>query len=70
MNASASRKRVCRSFFSPEREQAEEEVKTEGEEMTFVNEENDNSEDKRRSDYYFLKILESDDQQAKCANSG
>ena len=61
MNASASRKRVCRSICSPEIELVEEEVRVEGEEITIVNEEKANSEGKGRSGYYFHKILESDD---------
>ena len=69
MDASASSKHERRLVCSPERELAEEEVKVEGEEITIVNERKANIEGKMRSGYYFLKILESDVLQAKCANS-
>ena len=61
MNASTSHKRNCISICSLEIELVEEEVKSESEEITIVNEEKTNSEGKRRSGYYFHKILESDD---------
>ena len=61
MNASTSHKRNCISICSLEIELVEEEVKSESEEITIVNEEKTNSEGKRQSGYYFHKILESDD---------
>ena len=56
MNASIWRKRICSSEYFPDIELVKEEVKSDGEEITIVDNKEANSECKKWSCYFSFKV--------------